>query len=384
MGNVITYFYNLCFNKYNLILESPSNYKKGEEEFYLKNNILNHQIINVMKIFLEENFNYDDNLIISLSGGVDSMVILSSILYINLNYDNKYNLYAVHVNYNIRNESVDEEKFLVNFCEFWKVNLLVKKINNKGKSTSNRIFKSEEGIKITRNEYEEETKKIRFDAYKDLINNKNCKGVFLGHHKDDLIENIFTNSMKGHNILDLEVMKDVGIIKDIKFCRPLLNLHKKDIIDFSMIFKIPYFKDSTPKWSRRGKMRNEIFPLLDNVFNSGWKNKLKEIGNQSNMWRSTVDNLIIKPWIETVNFNSNGFQFKIDHLDDINLWCYFLPKLFYKKNFKPIKKKSIINLVKKLNEQNNLKYQNNFLKVELDSSFSSLSVNGVIKISKNE
>ena len=49
-------------------------------------------------------------------------------------------------------------------------------------------------------------------------------------------------------------------------------------------FDVPYFKDTTPEWSRRGQMRNTIFPLLNNIFGESWKHKLKEIGNQSNLY----------------------------------------------------------------------------------------------------
>ena len=71
---------------------------------------------------------------------------------------------------------------------------------------------------------------------------------------------------------------------------------------------IPYFLDTTPKWSRRGKMRNEIFPLFTQVFGASWKNKFKEIGTQSNSWNDTVQKLIINPWFDKVVFGKYGFM----------------------------------------------------------------------------
>jgi tRNA(Ile)-lysidine synthase TilS/MesJ len=47
-----------------------------------------------------------------------------------------------------------------------------------------------------RSEFEEESRKIRYDLYQEIINEHNCSGVFVGHHKDDIIENIFTNSKR--------------------------------------------------------------------------------------------------------------------------------------------------------------------------------------------
>jgi hypothetical protein len=45
-------------------------------------------------------------------------------------------------------------------------------------------------------------------------------------------------------------------------------------------------------------MRNEIFPLLDSVFGVDWRNKLKQLGTQSNQWGNYIDEYVIKPWLD--------------------------------------------------------------------------------------
>ena len=42
-------------------------------------------------------------------------------------------------------------------------------------------------------------------------------------------------------ILDIEVMKKVGIRKGINIYRPLLDFHKSDILDLAHEYNIPYF-----------------------------------------------------------------------------------------------------------------------------------------------
>ena len=132
-------------------------------------------------------------------------------------------------------------------------------------------------------------------------------GVFVAHHKDDIIENIFTNSMKGGNLLDIEVMKKKSKISGVNIYRPLLDHHKDIIYDFAHKYHIPYFIDTTPTWSRRGKMRNEIFPLLDSVFSPSWRLKLKNIGDQSNEWGEYINNYVINPWVNKIVFGKHGF-----------------------------------------------------------------------------
>ena len=108
-------------------------------------------------------------------------------------------------------------------------------------------------------------------------------------YTSDYIENIFTNSMRGYDIMNIEVMKEISEINNVNIYRPLLEFHKNNIYLMAHQYDIPYFLDTTPKWSKRGKMRNEIFPLFDQVFSPSWKRKFKEIGTQSNNWNKTIE-----------------------------------------------------------------------------------------------
>ena len=196
------------------------------------------------------------------------------------------------INYNLRSESKKESEFIKQYCLYYQI---VYNIEHLSLTRENR------------SEFEEKSKDIRYDSYKNLIKKFKYNGVILGHHMDDIIEIIFTNSLNGKQLLDLEVMKVKGIQKDVNIYRPLLEFRKDVIYKFAHQYNIPYFLDTTPNWSRRGKMRNEIFPLLTNVFGVGWYRKLKEIGTQSNNWNSTVDNLIINPWLKQTHFGKYGF-----------------------------------------------------------------------------
>ena len=49
-----------------------------------------------------------------------------------------------------------------------------------------------------------------------------------------------------------------GLCKGVTVLRPLLEHEKPEIYDFSHKYGVPYFKDSTPSWSTRGKLRNNL------------------------------------------------------------------------------------------------------------------------------
>ena len=210
----------------------------------LENNYFNHlDFDNNLKIVKEILHHINSNVFISLSGGVDSMV-LTVIL------KKFYNIECIHINYNNRKESYLEERFLKEWCDFYGIKLHILKMEIK-RENSNRNF------------YEKYTNKLRYDFYKRFTDK-----IILGHHKNDVIENVFTNVMNCKNLIDLNHLKIENIINDINVCRPLINLYKKDIIKFADDYHIPYFKDSTPSWSVRGILRNNIFPYIRNYYSN--------------------------------------------------------------------------------------------------------------------
>ena len=340
------------------LLESPDDYFYGKEKIDKISS--DENLVKIIEKFMNDNNLYENGVIVSLSGGVDSMVILA--ILIKLQYQKFFKIVTCNINYNLRNESEMESTFLKKYCRNYNITSNTQHLHGTYSRGNHRGLVTNLGIS-KRSEFEELSKNVRYNAYKKLIDDLKCCGVMLGHHGDDIIENIFTNSMKGHNLLDIEVMKKISEIRGINIFRPLLDVRKKEIIDFAHKYDIPYFLDTTPKWSRRGKMRNEIFPLFTKVFGNSWKNKFKEIGTQSNNWNLTIKNLIIEPWLNEVKFKKDCFQMTIKYLDDENLWLYFIPKLFFKINYGTIKQKTIIKLLKFVKSNNSSSH------IILDSGF---------------
>jgi tRNA(Ile)-lysidine synthase TilS/MesJ len=96
----------------------------------------------------------------------------------------------------------------------------------------------------------------------------------LGHHRGDLRENVLSNAHKGCGPLDLSGMTAVSRNDGIALYRPLLPLEKTIVFDYAHTFGVPYFKDTTPHWSTRGKLRNKLLPLLQEIYGEGSMNNL--------------------------------------------------------------------------------------------------------------
>lgn len=371
---------------YNFLLESPSKYNFGDEKIN-KINISEPLLLTIENFLINQLIIYPysskESIILSLSGGVDSMVILACLISIRDSLNTKserLTIYACMIDYNGRPESNYEVEFLKEFCKNYNVEIFITKINkNKFKK-----YNSNNNIKnVSKKNYEETSKEIRFRSYLDLINKFGSNGIILGSDQDDVIENIFINTLNGNSILDLEILKKFNKTKmlnnNFNIYRPLIDVCKNDIKSFANKFNIPYFIDTTPKWSKRGKVRNKVFPLIENIYNGTFKQKLKDIGRQSNELNRIIYNSIILPWKNDIIINNNDSELFLIPVKfkELILWEALITVLFEKLNLIPIKKKTIENLVSELSN-----LQSSTKKIQLENNYYAIINNISVKIIK--
>ena len=250
--------------------------------------------------------NIDDNIIIvSLSGGVDSIVCLYNIH--NL-YSKSKKIIAIHINYNNRKETTEEVKYLRCICNILNIPLYVRKIDEINRNLCM--------INDLRDLYESYTKKVRYNSYKIFKPNPT---VILGHNKDDCFENILTNISYNNKYENLRGIEYKSVIDNITFIRPLIDVPKNEIYKFANIHNLPYLRNSTPNWCQRGKIRYEILPVLEK-----WDMRIIDgLFNLSDILKNYNQLLDIT----TDNFKEND----IGNIDKLNLsklyWKYGIFKL---------------------------------------------------------
>ena len=189
----------------------------------------------------------NNQLIVSVSGGVDSMVCL----YLARHCFPSAEIKAISINYANRVEQSVEIDMVNYICSKLNIKHFVRTINEIQRvRDSHREF------------YETVTREIRFASYKNVIGDNKKVQVILGHNQDDTLENVFSNIKKGINYDNLFGMEHHSIEKDVCICRPLLCISKSDIIKFAHDHNIPYTYDSTPSWSERGRLRDILIPSV--------------------------------------------------------------------------------------------------------------------------
>lgn len=303
----ISYISN--WNKFSSVLETKWN-------FNMQTNNLNFSLVDTLTSFVNNNIisSMNNTIIISLSGGVDSMVILYVLAHLRT-YNPNLILVAIHIDYHNRPETGLEAEFLFNYCHAMKIPLYYRFIHEAVRERNSR----------KREEYEELTKDIRFDLYKKvekIYKNNNCLGVILGHHKGDLQENIFQNVMKGRNLTDLSVIKEQSEILGVKILRLLIRHPKSDIFEMAHKNNIPYFKNTTPEWSNRGNLREIILPAIVKTFGEGAMTNLSKIGQESDELQLLVKETIINPYMETIEIKENIHYLPIIHNKPFTFWKY--------------------------------------------------------------
>ena len=275
--------------------------------------------------------------IISLSGGVDSMVLATIIHLLG------YEIICVHINYNNRDETILESDFIKYWTKENNIKLIYKNIETMKRGEINREI------------YEEKTKNIRFDLYKEVIKEYKINDVLLGHHKDDIIENVFNNICRGRNLLDLPVIKKESCLFDVNICRPLIVVHKSEIIRFADEYSVPFFINTTPSWSMRGIFREQIYPLLESSYNNLNRNLLN-ISRQSDEWNIMIEEKIIFPFYNNnIQFTEKTAVINIEEYKNspLSFWSVIFCKIWHNFGYGGPSKKSITNFLNTLSQKKN-------------------------------
>jgi tRNA(Ile)-lysidine synthetase-like protein len=278
--------------------------------------------------------------IVSLSGGVDSMVIASALAYLrdeearrqNTDSKNILRIIAIHIDYGNRPESGSEAQYVGRYCHELGAEFVCRRIDEVTRGIT------------ARDDYERIARDIRFDLYRrccaeawqialkgEVDDGEARIGIMLGHHRGDLRENVISNAHKGCGPLDLSGMTEASQNDGVTLFRPLLPLEKSHIFDYSHTYGVPYFKDTTPHWSTRGKLRNRLIPLLEEIYGEGSMDNLSSLAAESDEAKALVQEAIMSPFMKQVTRYAMGISFDTSSWKDRSLffWKFVLRQVMH-------------------------------------------------------
>ena len=229
---------------------SPKNLiVKNKTHKLLLNKLKNKKILNIYKKF-ESNLNINENFIVAVSGGPDSLALafLSKIYSIKKKLDIKYYI----IDHGLRKNSASEAKYVQNKLKSFSINLNILKWSGS---------KPKRNIQST----------ARNKRYKLLIEKSKelrIKNVLTGHQLDDLFENFFIRILRGSGLNGLISLDQKIHYKKINIIRPLIYFNKEDLIYIAeLVFKSyiidPFNEDDKFK---RVRIRNFLKQLKSEGF----------------------------------------------------------------------------------------------------------------------
>lgn len=303
-----------------------------------------------------------EKIIVSVSGGVDSMVLL----YVLKNILPRRQINVANIDYNNRDNSHLESKLAFKWAEYLEIPFRCRK-----------IIEIQRSRDCLRKFYEIYTRAIRFDLYKsfseeyesseyqtsdsdddwDVVSSteqdsKISLGVFLGHNQDDTIENIFRNISQGKNYSNLFGMNYLKEERGVLIYRPFLNITKREILAYAKAQGIPYTKDSTPSWSQRGRIRDELVPFL-NEFDPYLIPGLMHMSEHLNELSKICYQEYYQKLIDKISYSKNKAKGAIPKDNTMTSWKIILKTIsnYYKLPFSS--NKSINNLIERVKNLTN-------------------------------
>lgn len=100
--------------------------------------------------------------------------------------------------------------------------------------------------------------------------------IALGHTRDDQAETILMRLLRGSGLWGLSGVLPVRMMGEIKIVRPLIDVSRKNILDYLRKKKMRYRTDETNGQDiyLRNKIRRKLLPLLERDFNPGIRDVL--------------------------------------------------------------------------------------------------------------
>lgn len=179
-------------------------------------------------------------LVLSVSGGIDSMVMLHMLK------DSPYQIVVTHFNHLKRDQSIIEKDLVENFCKTHEIPFHYYTIKVKEGNFHHQAH-------ILREHYLNEVAKLNNTSY-----------ILTAHHLDDLFENILIKLTRGSNLLGYAGMQQINETPSFTYIKPLLYFSKKDIKTYAEENNVLYLDDESNEENMylRNRYRHSIVPIM--------------------------------------------------------------------------------------------------------------------------
>ncbi len=183
---------------------------------------------------------FDHPWVVSVSTGVDSMVLLDMVK----TFDHK--IIVVHFNHQKRVASNDEALYLKSYCE--KEGLVFEYFM----------------LEITGSNFQDQAHDLRKKHLEEVATKYQTPYILTAHHANDLAETVLMKLSRGSNLLGYAGLQGVSKQGHFIYIKPLLSFSKASLYDYAKKAQIQFFEDAsnTESTYTRNRYRKTIIPSL--------------------------------------------------------------------------------------------------------------------------
>jgi tRNA(Ile)-lysidine synthase len=268
--------------------------------------------INGLTKFIETKklFSRDDQILLAVSGGIDSMVMS------HMFQQAGYRFAIVHCNFGLRGKESDgDAEFVSKLAKQMKVLYFSEKFDTA-------TIAARHGISV-----QMAARDLRYQWFEQIRKENNFTFIATAHHLDDQAETFLLNLIRGTGIAGLH-----GIpLKNGAVIRPMMFAFRKDIEQYATENQVKFRSDLSNHETKylRNKLRHEIIPLLCSInpkFSKGLADSIRRISEFEE-----IGNLALDHWREDLLISNNTDKvIDIQHLINIEpaelyAWALFSP-----------------------------------------------------------
>ena len=198
--------------------------------------------------FIEDKslFSQQDKILIALSGGADSVALLRVL------HSLGYECVCAHCNFHLRGEESNrDEAFVTALCRDLNIPIRITHFDTQA-------YAREKHISI-----EMAARELRYAWFENLRVELGAKCTAVAHHRDDSVETLLLNLIRGTGINGLKGIDS----KNGYIVRPLLQENRKSIEEYLKAIRQDFVTDSTNLQDEymRNKIRLNLLPMMQEM-----------------------------------------------------------------------------------------------------------------------
>jgi len=187
----------------------------------------------------------NDRLIVAVSGGIDSMVLLHYLH--SLRQEIPFDVIVCHVNHHTRKATTSEAEFVLKIAESYGLPCEILDYHYNQEKNFHHV-----------------SRLARYDFFKDMAKKHGANKIVLAHHADDLAETILMRLTRGSGFIGYAGILEKSKFKGIEIIRPMLRASRDDIVSYQTQFQVKYMEDESNQNDdyTRNRFRHHIIPLI--------------------------------------------------------------------------------------------------------------------------